>query len=226
MEELTAQLIKGNGKLPGVDQLRPSESENTSRLSDRLADFVSEPFRIEIIQVAGIPLPVAVPSKGWMGMGAIVAIVDIINGNRGNWSIDFSSGNLVARITLQFGQAISQAPGVNQNLSITIDLPFFMSRMLLTTNSAVEAYLKITLLGVLWPIVLVVDIIPPIIEAIVFAVAIGALTPVMLIGAIGNLLSVIVTNLFRFIMNFVVTIICLLFNRGNVCENCGCQNFQ
>jgi hypothetical protein len=159
-------------------------------------------------------------------MGAIITFVDVLNGRAGQWSVDFNTGGPIASITLELGQVVQGAPGTNQNLRIVIVLPFYLSRILFTTNSAIEAYIKITLLGMLWPVVLLIDLVPPIIEAVVFAVAIGALTPAVLVAALGNVLSVFVSNIFRLVYNFVITVLCLLFNKGNVCENCGCQSFS
>jgi hypothetical protein len=158
-------------------------------------------------------------------MGAVVALVDILSNNAGNWGSSFSNyaPNGVLRITL--GQVVQGAPGINQALDIEIVIPFYLSRILFTTNSAIETYIKITLLGVLWPLVVLIDLIPPLIQAIVFAVAIGALSPAILVAALGNVLSVLVSQIFRFIYNFVITTLCFLFGRGDMCGRCGCQDF-
>lgn len=237
MDELLEQLTRGtvsddladrkvrDSPIQGRSRNDSTYNKGTTKLSERIADLIAEPFRIEVVSVAGIPLPVAVPYKGWIGMGAVVALVDILGNNAGNWSSSFSNyaPNGVLRITL--GQVVQGAPGINQALDIEIVVPFYLSRILFTTNSAIETYIKITLLGVLWPLVVLIDLIPPLIQAIVFAVAIGALSPAILVAALGNVLSVLVSQIFRFIYNFVITTLCFLFGRGDICGNCGCQDF-
>jgi hypothetical protein len=207
-----------------VRDIYGSAGERVS-FNDRLADLISEPFKIEVVSLAGIPLPIAVPYKGWIGMGVVVALVDIVNGNTGLWTSSFSSYPPNGVLVISLGQVVQGAPGINQNLNIEIVIPFYLSRMLFTTNSAIEAYIKITLLGVLWPLVILIDLIPPLIQSIVFAVAIGALSPAVLVAALGNVLSVIVSQIFRFIYNFVITVLCFLFGKGDVCGKCGCQDF-
>jgi len=237
MDELLEQLTRGtvsddladrkvrDSPTQGRSRNDSTYNNETTKLSERIADLIAEPFRIEVVSVAGIPLPVAVPYKGWIGMGAVVALVDILGNNAGNWGSSFSSyaPNGVLRITL--GQVVQGAPGINQALDIEIVIPFYLSRILFTTNSAIETYIKITLLGVLWPLVVLIDLIPPLIQAIVFAVAIGALSPAILVAALGNVLSVLVSQIFRFIYNFVITTLCFLFGRGDICGECGCQDF-
>jgi len=237
MDELLEQLTRGtvsddladrkvrDSPTQGRSRNDSTYNNETTKLSERIADLIAEPFRIEIVSVAGIPLPVAVPYKGWIGMGAVVALVDILGNNAGNWGSSFSSyaPNGVLRITL--GQVVQGAPGINQALDIEIVIPFYLSRILFTTNSAIETYIKITLLGVLWPLVVLIDLIPPLIQAIVFAVAIGALSPAILVAALGNVLSVLVSQIFRFIYNFVITTLCFLFGKGDICGKCGCQDF-
>jgi len=237
MDELLEQLTRGtvsddladrkvrDSPTQGRSRNDSTYNNETTKLSERIADLIAEPFRIEVVSVAGIPLPVAVPYKGWIGMGAVVALVDILGNNAGNWSSSFSSyaPNGVLRITL--GQVVQGVPGINQALDIEIVIPFYLSRILFTTNSAIETYIKITLLGVLWPLVVLIDLIPPLIQAIVFAIAIGALSPAILVAALGNVLSVLVSQIFRFIYNFVITTLCFLFGKGDICGNCGCQDF-
>jgi len=237
MDELLEQLTRGtvsddladrkvrDSPTQGRSRNDSTYNNETTKLSERIADLIAEPFRIEVVSVAGIPLPVAVPYKGWIGMGAVVALVDILGNNAGNWGSSFSSyaPNGVLRITL--GQVVQGAPGINQALDIEIVIPFYLSRILFTTNSAIETYIKITLLGVLWPLVVLIDLIPPLIQAIVFAVAIGALSPAILVAALGNVLSVLVSQIFRFIYNFVITTLCFLFGKGDICGKCGCQDF-
>jgi hypothetical protein len=237
MDELLEQLTRGtvsdgladrkvrDSPTQGRSRNDSTYNNETTKLSERIADLIAEPFRIEVVSAAGIPLPVAVPYKGWIGMGAVVALVDILGNNAGNWGSSFSSyaPNGVLRITL--GQVVQGAPGINQALDIEIVIPFYLSRILFTTNSAIETYIKITLLGVLWPLVVLIDLIPPLIQAIVFAVAIGALSPAILVAALGNVLSVLVSQIFRFIYNFVITTLCFLFGKGDICGKCGCQDF-
>jgi hypothetical protein len=200
-------------------------SDGRGSFSERLADLIAEPFKVEVVSIAGIPLPIAVPYKGWIGMGAVVALVDIVNGNSGAWISSFNSYPPNGVLVISLGQVVQGAPGVNTNLNIEIVIPFYLSRMLFTTNSAVEAYIKITLLGILWPLVVLIDLIPPLIQSIVFAIAIGALSPAVLVAALGNILSVVVSQIFRFVYNFVITVLCFLFGKGDVCGKCGCQDF-
>jgi hypothetical protein len=114
----------------------------------------------------------------------------------------------------------------NQDFTVSIPVPMVASRYLLSGASVGEIYIKLTVVGVIWPVVLAIDLIPPIISAIAAVITIGATSPVLIVNALASFLTELVANVFRFVLNLVMSLLCLLFGKANtVCAGCGCQNF-
>jgi hypothetical protein len=114
----------------------------------------------------------------------------------------------------------------SEDFTISIPVPMVASRYLLSGASVGEIYIKLTIVGVIWPVVLAIDLIPPIISAIAAVIAIGATSPILIVNALASFLTELVANVFRFVLNLVMSLLCLLFGKANtVCAGCGCQNF-
>jgi hypothetical protein len=108
---------------------------------------------------------------------------------------------------------------------LTIPVPMVASRYLLTGRSVGEIYIKLTVLAVVWPVVALIDLVPPIISAIAAVLAVGAASPVLFLNALAAFLTQLVSNVFRFILNIVMSVLCMIFGKADsVCQGCGCQN--
>lgn len=175
-----------------------------------------DPFRVKIIKLGPLPVPVAVPGPGWLPLGATALLIDAIRPMSGQWApID------AFEIRVSLGLANS-----NEDFTVSIPVPMVASRYLLSGASVGEIYIKLTIVGVIWPVVLAIDLIPPIISAIAAVIAIGATSPILIVNALASFLTELVANVFRFVLNLVMSLLCLLFGKANtVCAGCGCQNF-
>jgi hypothetical protein len=175
-----------------------------------------DPFRVKIVKLGPLPVPVAVPGPGWLPLGATALLIDAIRPMSGQWApID------AFEIRVSLGLANS-----NEDFTISIPVPMVASRYLLSGASVGEIYIKLTIVGVIWPVVLAIDLIPPIISAIAAVIAIGATSPILIVNALASFLTELVANVFRFVLNLVMSLLCLLFGKANtVCAGCGCQNF-
>jgi len=175
-----------------------------------------DPFRVKIVKLGPLPVPVAVPGPGWLPLGATALLIDAIRPMSGQWApID------AFEIEVSLGLANS-----NQDFTVSIPVPMVASRYLLSGASVGEIYIKLTVVGVIWPVVLAIDLIPPIISAIAAVITIGATSPVLIVNALASFLTELVANVFRFVLNLVMSLLCLLFGKANtVCAGCGCQNF-
>jgi len=175
-----------------------------------------DPFRVKIVKLGPLPVPVAVPGPGWLPLGATALLIDAIRPMSGQWApID------AFEIEVSLGLASS-----NQDFTVSIPVPMVASRYLLSGASVGEIYIKLTIVGVIWPVVLAIDLIPPIISAIAAVITIGATSPVLIVNALASFLTELVANVFRFVLNLVMSLLCLLFGKANtVCAGCGCQSF-
>jgi hypothetical protein len=175
-----------------------------------------DPFRVKIVKLGPLPVPVAVPGPGWLPLGATALLIDAIRPMSGQWApID------AFEIRVSLGLANS-----NEDFTVSIPVPMVASRYLLSGASVGEIYIKLTIVGVIWPVVLAIDLIPPIISAIAAVIAIGATSPILIVNALASFLTELVANVFRFVLNLVMSLLCLLFGKANtVCAGCGCQNF-
>jgi len=175
-----------------------------------------DPFRVKIVKLGPLPVPVAVPGPGWLPLGATALLIDAIRPMSGQWApID------AFEIEVSLGLANS-----NQDFTVSIPVPMVASRYLLSGASVGEIYIKLTIVGVIWPVVLAIDLIPPIISAIAAVITIGATSPVLIVNALASFLTELVANVFRFVLNLVMSLLCLLFGKANtVCAGCGCQSF-
>jgi hypothetical protein len=175
-----------------------------------------DPFRVKIVKLGPLPVPVAVPGPGWLPLGATALLIDAIRPMSGQWApID------AFEIRVSLGLANS-----SEDFTISIPVPMVASRYLLSGASVGEIYIKLTIVGVIWPVVLAIDLIPPIISAIAAVIAIGATSPILIVNALASFLTELVANVFRFVLNLVMSLLCLLFGKANtVCAGCGCQNF-
>jgi len=175
-----------------------------------------DPFRVKIVKLGPLPVPVAVPGPGWLPLGATALLIDAIRPMSGQWApID------AFEIEVSLGLA-----NTNQDFTVSIPVPMVASRYLLSGASVGEIYIKLTVVGVIWPVVLAIDLIPPIISAIAAVITIGATSPVLIVNALASFLTELVANVFRFVLNLVMSLLCLLFGKANtVCAGCGCQNF-
>jgi hypothetical protein len=175
-----------------------------------------DPFRVKIVKLGPLPVPVAVPGPGWLPLGATALLIDAIRPMSGQWAPINAF-----EIEVSLGLANS-----NQDFTVSIPVPMVASRYLLSGASVGEIYIKLTVVGVIWPVVLAIDLIPPIISAIAAVITIGATSPVLIVNALASFLTELVANVFRFVLNLVMSLLCLLFGKANtVCAGCGCQNF-
>lgn len=180
---------------------------------DRLID---DPFRLKVVKVGPVPVPVAVPGPGWLTLGAIVVLYDAVRPGPLNWN-PITPFAVTVSVTLT---------GAQQPFTVSVPVPLVVSQYIFSGASAGEIYLKLTIAGIIWPIILLIDLIIPIIAGVVAIITVAATTPAVLMNALANFLSDLIRNIFTMVMNFVMSLLCMLFGKADsVCNDCGCQRF-
>jgi hypothetical protein len=196
------------GRLSGED-----DPGDRTALFDRI---FGDPFRIKIVKIGPLPLPIAVPGPGWLPLGGAALLLDAVRPMTGVWAPIQPFA-----VTVEVGLSSAQQP-----LRVVVPVPLIASSYLFTGSSVGEIYIKLTVVGVIWPVVLAIDLLIPIIAAIVAVITIGATSPALIINALANFLTEFVSNIFKMVMNFIMSLLCLLFGKKDtVCAQCGCQKF-